>query len=212
MLAANPSTTNPARPKLREITEQPRRLDISIYIYLTQPIQCYIPTNTKSTTTKPTPKMPPTPLGTILTSLTPRPRGGKIAQITISRPSKLNSLNSPLVTQFQQTLDKIWTQNQSDLLGIVLTGDGSKSFIGGADILEMGKLKDPAEARGFITGIHEACQKIREIPVPVIARINGYALGGGLEVAAACDMRIAVRREGVFGMPEVCFLVHYCCL
>lgn len=68
----------------------------------------------------------------------------------------------------------------------------------------MGKLKDPAEARGFIMGIHKACQKIRQIPVPVIARVNGYALGGGLEVAAACDMRVAVRREGVFGMPEVC--------
>lgn len=66
----------------------------------------------------------------------------------------------------------------------------------------MGALKDPAEARRFITGIHNACQKIREIPVPVIARINGYALGGGLEVAAACDMRVAARKA-IFGMPEV---------
>ncbi len=83
----------------------------------------------------------------------------------------------------------------------VLTGAGERAFIGGADIAEMAGL-EPDTARRFITTLHEVCRALRELPVPVIARIQGYCLGGGLEVAAACDLRLAAA-DARFGMPEV---------
>jgi len=83
----------------------------------------------------------------------------------------------------------------------VLRGAGDKAFIGGADIRAMATL-DPAGARIFITDLHRACDALRRLPVPVIARIEGYALGAGLEVAASCDLRIAAE-SAKFGMPEV---------
>ena len=90
---------------------------------------------------------------------------------------------------------------REDLRAVVLTGAGDKAFIGGADIFEMATL-DAESAEGFITLVHRSCDCLRALPVPVIARINGYALGAGLEVAAACDLRIA-SSNAVFGMPEV---------
>ena len=76
------------------------------------------------------------------------------------------------------------------------------AFIGGADINEMHRISSSDEARQFITRIHLACSAIRELPVPVIARVDGYALGAGLEIMAACDLRIATATS-TFGMPEV---------
>jgi len=76
------------------------------------------------------------------------------------------------------------------------------SFIGGADISEIATLDSADSARAFITKIHLACKALRDLPVPVIARVNGYALGAGLEIMAACDLRICTRAS-VFGMPEV---------
>ncbi len=87
------------------------------------------------------------------------------------------------------------------LRAVVLTGAGNKAFIGGADIHEMGRL-DADSARSFIGLLHRCCDALRELPVPVIARIGGYALGAGLEIAAACDLRIAAD-SARFGMPEV---------
>lgn len=87
------------------------------------------------------------------------------------------------------------------LRAVVITGAGEKAFIGGADIDEMSQLDD-LTAEAFITRLHHCCHVLRELPVPVIARIQGYALGGGLELAAACDIRIAAEMA-VFGMPEV---------
>src|SRR6185295_4721533 len=78
---------------------------------------------------------------------------------------------------------------------------GDKAFIGGADLETLGSL-DPASAREFIGLIHAACAALRECPVPVLARINGWCLGAGLEIAASCDLRIAAE-TAVFGMPEV---------
>jgi enoyl-CoA hydratase/carnithine racemase len=88
------------------------------------------------------------------------------------------------------------------LRAFVLTGAGDKAFIGGADIREMSALTNAEDGRAFITRLHRCCDAIRAIPVPTIARINGLALGGGLEMAAACDVRIAAQ-SAVFGMPEV---------
>jgi enoyl-CoA hydratase/carnithine racemase len=87
------------------------------------------------------------------------------------------------------------------LRAVILRGEGPRAFIGGADITEMAVL-DAGTARAFITRVHECCACLRRLPVPVIARIQGWALGAGLEVAAACDMRIAETGAG-FGMPEV---------
>jgi enoyl-CoA hydratase/carnithine racemase len=90
----------------------------------------------------------------------------------------------------------------AELRAFVLTGAGDKAFIGGADIREMSALANAEDGREFITRLHRCCDAIRAIPVPTIARINGLALGGGLEMAAACDVRIAAA-SAVFGMPEV---------
>jgi enoyl-CoA hydratase/carnithine racemase len=83
----------------------------------------------------------------------------------------------------------------------VVTGAGGRAFVGGADIGELAAL-DADSARGFITAVHVCCDAFRHLPVPVIARIDGYALGAGLELAAACDFRVASERS-TFGMPEV---------
>lgn len=137
----------------------------------------------------------------ILTTLARRATG-TIAQITISRPNKLNALNTSLLEKLPQALQTVTAEN-ADLLGIVLTGAGPKSFVGGADIAEMAQLDSPSAARNFITKVHKACGSVRDCPVPVIARVNGYALGAGCELAASCDLRVA-SRNAVFGMPEVC--------
>ena len=87
------------------------------------------------------------------------------------------------------------------LRAVMLRGAGDRAFIGGADITEMAKL-DAGSARAFITLVHRSCDVFRRLPVPVIARIQGWTLGAGLEVAAACDMRVASDGSR-FGMPEV---------
>ncbi len=124
---------------------------------------------------------------------------GPIARVTIANDAKLNTLNSQLMLAFVGELETL--SKRDDLRAVVLTGAGEKAFIGGADIVEMGAL-DAERAESFITLVHRTCDVLRECPVPVIARVNGYALGAGLEVAAACDLRIA-SSNAVFGMPEV---------
>jgi enoyl-CoA hydratase/carnithine racemase len=85
---------------------------------------------------------------------------------------------------------------------VVLAGADGRPFVGGADIREMAALRDGDAARAFIELVHGCCRAVRDCPVPVIARIEGYALGAGLELAAACDLRIAAA-DARFGMPEV---------
>ena len=84
---------------------------------------------------------------------------------------------------------------------VVLTGAGEKAFMGGADISEMAQFT-PTSAQAFITRIHQVCHMLRTLPVPSIARVNGYCLGAGMEVAAACDLRIGADTSH-YGMPEV---------
>ncbi len=100
-----------------------------------------------------------------------------------------------LIDAFKEVSD------EEDLRCVILTGAGKKSFIGGADINAMTDL-DPKTARSFISRLHSVCQSIRDCPVPVLARVNGYCLGAGMEIAAACDMRMA-STTAQFGMPEV---------
>src|SRR5271165_2397576 len=125
--------------------------------------------------------------------------GGHVARLTIDNAGKLNSLNSGLM---QEIIDKMaGVAANPDLRLAILTGAGGRAFVGGADISEIASL-DHASARGFITLVHRCCDAFRRLPVPVIARIDGYALGAGLELACACDLRVASQRA-VFGMPEV---------
>lgn len=130
--------------------------------------------------------------------LDPRPQG-VVAYVTIDNAAKLNTLDSQLMISFIEQVEGLAAND--DLRAVVLTGAGPKSFIGGANIHEMAGL-DAESAEGFITLVHRTCESLRDLPVPVIARVNGYALGAGLEVAAACDLRIA-SSNAVFGMPEV---------
>jgi enoyl-CoA hydratase len=124
---------------------------------------------------------------------------GAVARVVLQNTAKLNTLNSHLMLSFVAELEALG--KREDLRAVVLTGAGDKAFIGGADIFEMAAL-DADKAEAFITLVHRCCEALRDMPVPVIARVKGYALGAGLEIAAACDLRIA-SSNAVFGMPEV---------
>ena len=124
---------------------------------------------------------------------------GHVATVTVDYREKLNVLGRARTERLRDAFVELAADD--DLRAAVLTGAGDRAFIGGADIRELVEL-EPATARTFITTLHEACQAIRDLPVPVIARIDGYCLGGGLEIAASCDLRIATDRSS-FGMPEV---------
>ena len=125
--------------------------------------------------------------------------GGLVAWVTIDNRAKLNVLGSRLIGELRATLEALAAE--PDLRAVVLTGAGTRAFIGGADIGEMAALT-PETARTFITGLHTLCAAVRALPVPVIARVRGYCLGAGLEVAAACDLR-AASEDARFAMPEV---------
>ncbi len=128
-----------------------------------------------------------------------RSSGAHVAYVTIHNEPKLNTLNSALMEEFVAALEKL--SGDAALRAVVVTGAGSRAFIGGADVNEMANL-DAVSGRAFITRLHRCCEALRNLPVPAIARINGYALGAGLEIAAACDLRIA-SDTAHFGMPEV---------
>ncbi len=128
-----------------------------------------------------------------------RGAAGRVARLTVDHPGKLNILNRALMAELGDRLEAL--AGDERLRAVVLTGAGERAFIGGADIRDLAAL-DQASARDFITLLHRACDAARRLPAPVIARIEGYALGAGLEVAAACDIRIAVD-SARFGMPEV---------
>ena len=131
-----------------------------------------------------------------------RPEFPGIVHVTIDNRAKLNALNSVVIREFVDAVERLG--KDPELRGIVVTGWGEKSFIGGADIQELSQLHEPGAARAFITGVHEACRCLRDCPVPVIGRVNGFTLGAGLELMAACDMRVAVSGAKL-GMPEVRF-------
>ena len=127
------------------------------------------------------------------------PRGGAlVARVTLDNPAKLNCLGRDALAQFAADMRAL--DHDPRIRAVVVTGAG-KAFCGGADLDALGGL-NPLTARVFIGQIHEACAAVRDCPVPVIARINGWCLGAGLELAASCDLRIAADTAS-FGMPEV---------
>jgi len=125
--------------------------------------------------------------------------GGSVGYLTLDNRKKLNTLDRALMTQFIAAAGTL--SKRDDLRALVVAGTGDKAFIGGASIPEMVAL-DRDSAEGFITLVHQTCDGLRQCPVPVIAAIDGYALGAGLEVAVSCDLRLATTRAK-FGMPEV---------
>ncbi|MDB5904421.1 MAG: hypothetical protein JWM26_3299, partial [Betaproteobacteria bacterium] len=126
---------------------------------------------------------------------------GNVAYVTVDNALHRNRLGRQ---GKQQLIDAFRTLAEDDELRVaVLTGAGDKSFIAGSDIKEM-RDQDGEGQRDVSTKTHYACDAIRRLPVPVIARINGYCFGSGMELAASCDMRVAVH-GAKFGMPEVKF-------
>ncbi len=121
-----------------------------------------------------------------------------IAVVTINRPEALNALNSQVLDDLAAAFDGIDT---NVVRAVVLTGAGEKSFVAGADIGEMSTLSK-AEGEAFGKKGNDIFRKIEEFPVPVIAAINGFALGGGCEISMSCDIRIC-SENAMFGQPEV---------
>lgn len=122
-----------------------------------------------------------------------------VARVTLRNHARLNSLSAVAATEIAHEMQRIGGEPGTRV--VVLTGEGDRAFVGGANLEELRTL-DPASAREFITRLHRCCASMRECPVPVIARINGWCLGVGLELAASCDIRIA-SANAMFGMPEV---------
>lgn len=124
---------------------------------------------------------------------------GAIRRITVNRPEKLNALNAATLDALSQAFEQ--AANDAAVRVVVLTGAGQKAFVAGADIAEMADLR-PTEGRDFSLRGQRLMRRIETLPKPVIGMINGFALGGGLELAMACHLRIAADSAKV-GQPEI---------
>ena len=122
----------------------------------------------------------------------------RVGIITISREKALNALNSQVLDELGEVFDAV---DLNEIRCIVLTGAGEKSFVAGADIGEMSSLTK-AEGEAFGKKGNDLFRKIETFPIPVIAAVNGFALGGGCEISMSCDIRIC-SENAVFGQPEV---------
>ena len=123
---------------------------------------------------------------------------GNIGILTINRPKALNALNSEVLNDLDAALDAVDVET---IRCLILTGAGEKSFVAGADIAEMSTLTK-AEGEAFGKKGNDVFRKIETFPLPVIAAVNGFALGGGCEISMSCDIRIC-SENAVFGQPEV---------
>ena len=123
---------------------------------------------------------------------------GYVGVITINRPKALNALNSQVLEELDAALDAV---NLDETRALILTGAGEKSFVAGADIGEMSTLTK-AEGEAFGKKGNDVFRKLETFPIPVIAAVNGFALGGGCEISMSCDIRIC-SDNAIFGQPEV---------
>src|SRR3954464_9454586 len=121
-----------------------------------------------------------------------------VARIFLNRPQKVNALDSRMLESLATELERL--HEEPGLRVVVLAGRGN-AFCGGADVGELAKL-DQSSAPAFVARVHRVCSAIRALPVPVVARLHGAVIGAGLEIAAACDLRIAAQGTR-FAMPEV---------
>ncbi|TDO01494.1 enoyl-CoA hydratase-related protein [Halomonas ventosae] len=122
-----------------------------------------------------------------------------IVRLTINRPKALNALNSEILTELESVLADL--ERRDDLRAVLITGDGEKAFVAGADIAEM-RDKTPEQARAFARQALRTIKRLETLPVPVVALVNGFCLGGGCELALACDWAVA-SDNAIFGQPEV---------
>ena len=122
-----------------------------------------------------------------------------VAVIKFNRPKALNAVNTEVLRELGQAMDEI--ENDSKVRALVLTGEGAKSFVAGADISQMVNLS-PIQLRKFSRDGQEILFRIEALPIPVIACVNGFALGGGSEIAMACDF-IYASENAKFGQPEI---------
>jgi len=122
-----------------------------------------------------------------------------IGIVTLNRPEALNALNSTVYTELYSLFEDI--ENDAEVRAVVLTGSGGKAFAAGSDVAEMQHM-DPIAAQKFMTTIRKASDCIYNLTKPTIAAVNGYALGGGCELAMCCDLRIASEKAR-FGQPEI---------
>ncbi|HUW63787.1 MAG TPA: enoyl-CoA hydratase-related protein [Spirochaetia bacterium] len=124
---------------------------------------------------------------------------GPVAVVTINRPKVLNALDGPTVRELGRAMSQLGSDHA--VRAVILTGSGDKAFVAGADISFMRGLT-PLEAKEFARQGHAVFTSMENLPVPVIAAVNGFALGGGCELALACDIRVA-SENAQFGQPEV---------
>ena len=122
-----------------------------------------------------------------------------IATLTIHRPKKLNALNAATLNEIAAAVEEI--QGNTDIRALIVTGSGNKAFVAGADISAMPSY-DPADAFSFSALGSKVFASLEALPIPVVAAVNGYALGGGCELALSCDF-IYASDNAVFGQPEV---------
>ena len=123
---------------------------------------------------------------------------GQVGIITINRPKALNALNSEVLKDLDATIDAV---DLDAIRCLIITGAGEKSFVAGADIGEMSTLTK-AEGEAFGKAGNDVFRKIETLPIPVIAAVNGFALGGGCEISMSCDIRLC-SENAIFGQPEV---------
>jgi len=122
-----------------------------------------------------------------------------IATITFNRPKALNALNGALLAELSQALDEIAADE--DIRVLILTGAGDKAFVAGADISELATF-DSLKAKAFGRRGHDIINKLQQLPIAVVAAVNGFALGGGTEISIACDF-IYASENAKFGQPEI---------
>jgi enoyl-CoA hydratase len=122
-----------------------------------------------------------------------------VFQITVNRPQNLNALNMKTLNEFEQAISIVY--REKEIRGVIVTGSGEKAFIAGADIKEFSGFSRE-QGRQMVENGQRVLKLVEECPKPVIAAINGYALGGGCELAMACHIRIA-SENARFGQPEV---------
>ena len=133
--------------------------------------------------------------------------GDGVSILRLNRPAQLNALNTQMLDELDQVLDELEMTDKPDppqgkrnLRGLIITGEGVKAFAAGADISEMSTMT-PGQARDFSLKGNRIFRRIETFPVPVIAAVNGYALGGGCELAMSCNI-ILCSSQAVFGQPE----------
>lgn len=122
-----------------------------------------------------------------------------IAILTINRPKSLNALNTEVLNEIFQALESV--SANEDIRVLILTGSGEKAFVAGADISELSEL-NTLEANSFAANGHKTMAALQDLAIPIIAAVNGFALGGGLELALSCDF-IYASENAKFGLPEI---------